>query len=59
MSLGPVIVASRQVLKQPLKFASRVVAGFGRGDRLLGWPTANLEETHELVASLQDIEAGA
>eukprot|EP00750_Incisomonas_marina_P032669 INCI9280.1.p1 GENE.INCI9280.1~~INCI9280.1.p1 ORF type:complete len:171 (+),score=30.54 INCI9280.1:91-603(+) len=51
-------MSARHLLKTPLRFSSKVAKGFGRGDRLLGFPTANLEESHELISATSELEAG-
>lgn len=50
--------AKQMLLKTPVRFTSTVVKGFGRGDRLLGFPTANLAETEELLSTLRKMDAG-
>ena len=40
-------------LESPLQFASTVVTGFQRGSKELGWPTANLENTDVVQATIE------
>merc|ERR1711998_106659 len=45
-------------LEMPLRFASLVVRGFQRGSKELGWPTANLENTPIVQATIETAELG-
>ena len=47
-----------RTLSPPLYFTSRVVMGFQRGSKELGWPTANLENTPQVRAALDAAETG-
>jgi riboflavin kinase / FMN adenylyltransferase len=57
--------AARRLLGRHYRVAGRVVHGFGRGARLLGFPTANLRSDNELLpgsgvyAVLAELEPGA
>lgn len=39
----PVVDRERKALEPPLRLKSKVVPGFGRGSKLLGFPTANMQ----------------
>lgn len=45
-------------LPSPIKLESKVIAGFKRGSKLLGVPTANLEITQEISNLLSKIHTG-
>lgn len=50
---GPVVERQRQVLEPMIALRAKVVRGFGRGSKLLGFPTANMEVNWE--ADFEDI----
>ena len=50
--------ATATKLDKPLYFAAKVVKGFQRGSKQLGWPTANLEDSAVIRQTLDSCELG-
>mmetsp|Transcript_123393 Transcript_123393/g.200634 ORF Transcript_123393/g.200634 Transcript_123393/m.200634 type:complete len:203 (-) Transcript_123393:35-643(-) len=55
-SILPAVTRSLRLLQPAARLRSRVVSGFGRGSKVLGFPTANLQVRWEAADQPQDCE---
>jgi len=56
-SMSPSVARMHQVLDPMPKLRAKVVHGFGRGSKVLGFPTANMEVLWDKASSPDDLAA--